>query len=168
MTMDADLSEKLEDARATLANLAMRLGKHDSLAESLTNANRQLGQAAADTSGLVRSAHATQESLAQSLERIQSVMDVLNRLDPAPVLSSLESAQTSINNIAALVQEQSEALREAITSSSQATQQHLETVTSAISIQQARNARFLRIVGVITLLAATTAAVISIITVASP
>ena len=119
MTMDADLREKLEDARATLADLVVRLQAHESLAEALDSANNQLRQTAGDTSELVKSAGATQVSLAQTLEKIQGVMDVLSQLDPAPVMSRVEIAQTSIaatvadtaDRVSIAVQEHSAALR---------------------------------------------------------
>ncbi len=176
MTMDSDLREKLEDARATLADLVVRLQAYESLAEALDSANNQLRQTAGDTSELVKSAGATQVSLAQTLEKIQGVMDVLSQLDPAPVISRVEIAQTSIaatvadtaDRVSTAVQEHTAALHEAVTSGNESTREHVDTVASAISAQRAQDAKFLKIVGVATLLAAGTAAVISVLAVVSP
>ena len=151
MTMDANLRERLEDTRAILDELLVRLQAHDSLAGSLSDANRQLNQTAENTSDLVRSARATQAALTTALEKIQEVMDVLTRLDPAPVISGVESAESSIrasvtesfDQLKIILQEHATALQNAA-ADAQTTREHLDTVASRLSDTLQEQAAVLR------------------------
>ena len=175
MTMEVDLSGRLEEAQESLAELIDRLQAHAALAESLANARGLLVQAAADTSELVKSASATQDSLAETLAATRNLLEVLSRVDTAPVLMSIESAQQSVvaaldqstGNIANTTQAQIDVLREVVSSAGQSVERRLDTMHLRLSEQHARDAKSLKVLGALTLIVATAAAVGSIIAVVS-
>ncbi len=175
MTMEVDLSGRLEEAQESLAELIDRLQAHAALAESLANARGLLVQAAADTSELVKSASATQDSLAETLAATRNLLEVLSRVDTAPVLMSIESAQQSVvaaldqstENIANTTQAQTDTLRDAVSAAGQSVREHIEAVRSSLSEQHVRDAKSLKVLGALTLIVATAAAAGSIIAVVS-
>ena len=141
MSVRDDLQEKIEETRDDLAKLRKKLDDIEHLEQTLRAANDGLAQAGYNVSELAGTTRIAQESLGATLSALEEVTRVVQRLDPAAILSAIQATHTSIksevkdvsNELMNSVSEHSQNLLESINTSHETTQARIRDVSNELT-----------------------------------
>ena len=146
MSVRDDLQEKIEETRDDLAKLRKKLDDIEHLEQALRTANDGLAQAGYNVSELAGTTRIAQESLGATLSALEEVTRVVQRLDPATILSAIQATHTSIktevkdvpNVLTKTVSDHSQKLLESINASHETIQARIREEEARLSEQQSK------------------------------
>ena len=146
MSVRDDLQEKIEETRDDLAKLRKKLDEIEHLEQALRAANDGLAQAGYNVSELAGTTRIAQESLGATLSALEEVTRVVQRLDPATILSAIQATHTSIktevkdvpNVLTKTVSDHSQKLLESINASHETIQARIREEEARLSEQQSK------------------------------
>ena len=147
MSVRDDLQEKIEETRDDLAKLRKKLDEIEHLEQALRAANDGLAQAGYNVSELAGTTRIAQESLGTTLNALEEVTRVVQRLDPAAILSAIQATDTSIksevkdasNALTKTVSDHSQNLLESINANHETTQIRIREEGARLSEQQSKS-----------------------------
>ena len=171
MSVRDDLQEKIEETRDDLAKLRKNLDDIEHLEQALRAANDGLAQAGYNVSELAGTTRIAQESLGTTLNALEEVTRVVQRLDPAAILSAIQATDTSIksevndasNALTKTVSDHSQNLLESINANHETTQIRIREEGARLSQQQSKVVKLFTWMGAFTLLGISALVVLAII-----
>ena len=146
MSVRDELQEKIEETRDDLAKLRKKLDDIEHLEQALRAANDGLAQAGYNVSELAGTTRIAQESLGATLSALEEVTRVVQRLDPAAILSAIQATHTSIktevkdvpNVFTKTVSDHSQKLLESINASHETIQARIREEGARLYEQQSK------------------------------